>query len=157
MTFQNEPNYWQKSWCCRIVMNLVSTHHFANSTVPVMTLSPIIITGLYAEWFVSYSLLDCRFHTSWLWRRVISTKGARQVWSVSRGYLLLRGTLSYLCIYRGSMLLYTGFVIAFWIMITFYTLLTSLLYYDCQQHFRSLGTARWRSYGDDTTTKQPIE
>jgi hypothetical protein len=40
---------------------------------------------------------------------LVSTKGARQVWSVSRGCLLLLGTWSCLCISRGSVLPYTRF------------------------------------------------
>jgi hypothetical protein len=39
----------------------------------------------------------------------ISTKGTRRVWPVSKGYLLLRCTWYYLCICRGSVLLYTRF------------------------------------------------
>ena len=38
---------------------------------------------------------------------LISTKGARRVWPVSRGCLLLRGTWSRLCICRRSVLPYT--------------------------------------------------
>jgi hypothetical protein len=51
----------------------------------------------------------------WLWRRVhpISTNGAQRVWPVSRVYLLLRGTWSYLCICRWSVLPYTGHCICF--------------------------------------------
>jgi hypothetical protein len=52
---------------------------------------------------------------------LISTKNARRVWPVNRGCLLLRGTWSYLRICPTL-----DFVIAFWIMIAFYTLLTSL-------------------------------
>jgi hypothetical protein len=40
---------------------------------------------------------------------LISTKGARRVWPVSRGCLLLRGTWSYLRICRRSVLPYTPF------------------------------------------------
>jgi hypothetical protein len=58
---------------------------------------------------------------------LISTKGVRRVWPVSRGCLLLPGIWSYLRIFRRSMLPYTRFVIAFWVIITFYTLLTSLV------------------------------
>jgi hypothetical protein len=49
----------------------------------------------------------------------ISTKGTRRVWPVSRGCLLLRG---------GPCCPTLDFVIAFWITITFYTLLTSLFF-----------------------------
>ena len=52
--------------------------------------------------------------------------GSRRVWPVSRGCSLLRGTWSHLRICRRSVLPYTRIVIAFWIMITFYTLLPSL-------------------------------
>jgi hypothetical protein len=40
---------------------------------------------------------------------LISNRGARQVWQVSRGYLLLLGTWSYLCICRRYVLPYTRF------------------------------------------------
>jgi hypothetical protein len=40
---------------------------------------------------------------------LISTKGKRRVWPVSRGCLLLRGTWSYLCIFRRSVLPYSRF------------------------------------------------
>jgi hypothetical protein len=42
-------------------------HLFANCMVAIMTLFMITnyhrCTCIYAEWFVSYSLLDCRVHT----------------------------------------------------------------------------------------------
>jgi hypothetical protein len=50
--------------------------------------------------------------------------GSRRVWPVSRGCLLLRDTWSYLRI--GLCCFTLDFVIAFWIMIAFYTSLTSL-------------------------------
>jgi hypothetical protein len=40
---------------------------------------------------------------------LISTKGALRMWPVSRGCVLLRGSWSYLCICRGSVLAYTRF------------------------------------------------
>jgi hypothetical protein len=40
---------------------------------------------------------------------LISTKGARQLWPVSRGCLLVRGTWFYLCICQRSVLPYTRF------------------------------------------------
>jgi hypothetical protein len=40
---------------------------------------------------------------------LISTKGARRMWPVIRGCLLLLGTWSYLCICRRSVLPYTRF------------------------------------------------
>jgi hypothetical protein len=52
---------------------------------------------------------------------LISTKGTRWVWPVSRGCLLLRDTWSYLCICRGSVFLYT------WVYNCF-------LGYDCVLH-----------------------
>jgi hypothetical protein len=57
---------------------------------------------------------------------LMSTKGVRRVWPVSRGYLL-RGTWSYLRICRGLCCPTLDFVFAFWIMMTFDTFLTSLL------------------------------
>jgi hypothetical protein len=67
----------------------------------------------------------------WLWRRVIPYTwfrlgAALRLWPVSRGCLLLRGTWSYLSIFRRSVLPYTRFCNCLFIMITFYTLLTSL-------------------------------
>jgi hypothetical protein len=50
----------------------------------------------------------------------------RRVLPVSRGCLLLHSTWSYLCIFWGPCCPTLGFVIAFWITIAFYTLLTSL-------------------------------
>jgi hypothetical protein len=44
-----------------------------------------------------------------VYQYLISTKGARWVWPVSRGCLLLLGTWSYLCICRRSVLPYTRF------------------------------------------------
>jgi hypothetical protein len=44
---------------------------------------------------------------------LISTKGARRMWPVSKGCLLLRGTWSYLCICRVSVLPYVQFYIYF--------------------------------------------
>jgi hypothetical protein len=58
---------------------------------------------------------------------LISTKGARWVWPVSKGCLLIRNTWSYLPhLWEVSVAPTLDFVIAFGIMITFYTLLTSL-------------------------------
>jgi hypothetical protein len=59
---------------------------------------------------------------------LISTKGARWVWPVSRGCLFLLGTWSYLRIFRVRVAPTLDFVFTFWIMITFDTLLTSLFY-----------------------------
>jgi hypothetical protein len=36
-------NIWQKSLCCRVIMNLVWSHNFANYTVVIMTLFAIRI------------------------------------------------------------------------------------------------------------------
>jgi hypothetical protein len=44
---------------------------------------------------------------------LISNKGARRVWPVSRGCLLLLGTWSYLCIFQRSFLPCTRFCICF--------------------------------------------
>jgi amino acid permease len=55
-----------------------------------------------------------------------STKGARRVWPVSRGCLLLRGTWSCLRICWGPFCPTLDFVFTVWIMIAFYALLTSL-------------------------------
>jgi hypothetical protein len=57
---------------------------------------------------------------------LISTKGARWVIPVTRGCLLLPDTSSYLRIVGGPCCPTFDFVYAFWIMITFYTLLTLL-------------------------------
>jgi hypothetical protein len=86
------------------------------------------ITDWYVEWFVLYTSLDCLTTltlTTGNPAYLISTRGAQLVWPVSRGCLLLLGTWSYLLICRGSMLPYTRFCICR-VMITFYTLLTSL-------------------------------
>ena len=40
-TFPNEADYLQISWCCKVIMILVWNHHFANSTVVIMTLFAI--------------------------------------------------------------------------------------------------------------------
>jgi hypothetical protein len=37
--FQNEANYLQKSYYCKVSINLAKSRHFANSTVAIMTLS----------------------------------------------------------------------------------------------------------------------
>ena len=62
---------------------------------------------------------------------LISTKGARRVWPVSRGCLLLRGTWSYLFISWGPCCPTLDYVFALWIMITFDTLLTLLFHIMC--------------------------
>jgi hypothetical protein len=64
---------------------------------------------------------------------LILTKGSRRVWPVSRGCLLLLGTWSYLSICRRSVLPYTRFVIAFWIMVTFYIVNFAILYIKCTE------------------------
>jgi hypothetical protein len=64
------------------------------------------------------------------------------MWPVSRGCLLLRGTWSYLRICRGSVLLYTRFCNCLLIMITFYTLLTSLFCIVKQQQLTLLHKCR---------------
>jgi hypothetical protein len=92
-----------------------------NDSIPEYQTFPIV-------YFVSYNLLDCYFHILALTTGnpvyLISTKGARRpVWPFSRGCLLLCGTWPNLL---GGLCCPTlGFVIAFWIMITFYTLLKS--------------------------------
>jgi hypothetical protein len=63
-----------------------------------------IITGPYAGWFVSYPLLDCRFHAGFDDGNpvyLISTKGAQRVWPVRRGCLLLLTSWSYFRICGG--------------------------------------------------------
>jgi hypothetical protein len=89
-----------------------------------------INAGPYAEWFVSYSLLDCHFHTG-LWRRVIPytwyrlrahgrcDRSAEDAYSSAAPDHTLAFVWGLCCPTL-------DFVIAFWIMITFYTLLTSL-------------------------------
>jgi hypothetical protein len=87
-TFQNEANYLQKSWCCRVIMNFVSSHHFANSTVVIMTLFAIKNYHwhiCWMTWFIKFVRLSFPY---WFW---------------------LRGTWSYLCICRRSVLPYTRF------------------------------------------------
>jgi hypothetical protein len=95
-------------------MNLVYCHNFANYTVVIM---------------ISFAIIDYQWPICWMIcliqfvRLVISilalttgnpvylilTKGARRVWPVSRGYLLLHGTWSCLRICRRCVLPYTRF------------------------------------------------
>jgi hypothetical protein len=73
-----------------------------------------IITGLCTEWFVSCSLLDCCFHAGFGggWFRVPGFDwGARRVWPVSGGCLLLHDTWIYLCICWESVLPCTRFCV----------------------------------------------
>jgi hypothetical protein len=54
--FQNETNYWQISWYCSVIMNLVSSNHFTNSTVALMICLSVFVRLSYPYW---------------LWRRII--------------------------------------------------------------------------------------
>jgi hypothetical protein len=72
--------------------------------------------------FVSHSVISILALTTGNPVYLIATKGTRRVWPVSRGCLLLLGTWSHLRNCRRSVLPFTRF----WIMITFYTLLTSV-------------------------------
>jgi hypothetical protein len=68
-----------------------------------------VITGPYAGWFVSYlcwTVISILALTTGNPTYTISIKGVRWVWSISQGYLLLRGTWSYLHFNRGSVLPY---------------------------------------------------
>jgi hypothetical protein len=61
-TFKSEVNYWQESWYCRFITNLVWNHHFANSTVAIMTLFVITNYHLAICWmicFISFVRLLC--------------------------------------------------------------------------------------------------
>jgi hypothetical protein len=83
---------------------------------------------------------------------LISTKGARQEWLVSRGCLLPRCTWSYLRICRRSVLSYTRFCNCLWIMITFYTLLTSLF---CIVKYHSDSNHKYSKVEIETNTRIP--
>jgi hypothetical protein len=78
--------------------------------------------------FIQFVRLSFPYWVDDGWSRIPDfwLKAARRVWAVSRGYLLLRGTGSYLCICRKSVMPYTRFCNCLLITITFYTLLNSL-------------------------------
>jgi hypothetical protein len=68
-TFKSEASYWQKNvdvaglW--RISFKVIISQILRSLSWPCLRLQ--IMTGPYAEWFVSYPFLDCRFHSLWQW------------------------------------------------------------------------------------------
>jgi hypothetical protein len=69
-TFQNEANYLQKGWWCKVMMNLVWSHHFANSMVAIMTLFAITNYHWPICWMICFILFVRLSFPYWLWRRV---------------------------------------------------------------------------------------
>jgi hypothetical protein len=70
-TFQSGTNYRQKSWFCRVIMNLVWGHHFANSTVAIMTLFTITNYHWPICWMICFIPFVRLSFPYWLWRRLI--------------------------------------------------------------------------------------
>jgi hypothetical protein len=70
-TFQNEAYYWQKSWCCRVIMNFVKKYCFTNSTVAIITLFAITIYHWLICWMICFILFVTLLFPYWLWQRVI--------------------------------------------------------------------------------------
>jgi hypothetical protein len=101
---------------------------------------------LSADFYVNLTNFDCSFSiyliwAYWIWASnnsfyLIWRWGSRRVWPVSSGCLLLHGTWSYLRICRGPYCPTLDFVFAFWIMITFDTLLISLFCIYYLEYFR---------------------
>jgi hypothetical protein len=69
--FQNEARYLQESWCCKVIMNLVYSNHFANSMVAIMTL----FANTNFHWPIYWVICVIQFvrlsFPYLLWRRVI--------------------------------------------------------------------------------------
>jgi hypothetical protein len=90
-----------KNWCCWVMMNLVWSHHFANSTLVMMTITnhrwPICwifipflrLSFPYYHWW--YGFLYAKF-----WHR-----GPSGVWPVGRGCFILHDIWSYVHICHG--------------------------------------------------------
>jgi hypothetical protein len=133
-TFQNEANYLQKSWCCKLGYNkcrLKSSYDFANFTVVIMTLFAITNYHWPICWMICFIQLVRLSFPYWLWRWVIPytlfrlrvhggcDRSAEDAYSSAAPDPTFTFVGDPCC----STL---NFVITFWIMITFYTLLTSL-------------------------------
>jgi hypothetical protein len=56
-TFLRKGKLLTKNWCCRFIMNLVESHHFANSTVVIMTLFAITIYHWLIFWNICFHTL----------------------------------------------------------------------------------------------------
>jgi hypothetical protein len=125
-TFQSKAHCWQKSWCRRVVVNLVYSHSFANSTVVIMTLFAITNYHWPICWIICFILFVRLSFPHWLWRRVIQYT---KFWLSVRGVCDRSAEVGWIPTFAfvgGSVLPYTRFVIALWIVITFYILLSSL-------------------------------
>jgi hypothetical protein len=90
-------------------------------TVVIMTLFAIKNYHWPICWLICFMLFVRLSFPYWNWRRVIPYKGARRVWPVSRGCLLLLGTCSYLCI-------------CWWFVLPYIQFCNCLLDYDYDLH-----------------------
>jgi hypothetical protein len=67
----SKAGWWQVSLCCRVIMNFIWGHHFANSTVAIMILLAITSYDWTIYWMNCSMLFVELSFPYWLWRRVI--------------------------------------------------------------------------------------
>jgi hypothetical protein len=123
-TFQNAANNWQKSWCCRVLMNLVSSHHFARSTVTIMTLFAFTNYHWLICWMICFILFVRLLFPYWLWQWV--TNPVYQISSKAHGRCDRSAENSYspaapdptLTFVEGLCCLKLDFVFTLWVTIT---------------------------------------
>jgi hypothetical protein len=129
--FQNEVNYWQISWCCRFILHLFQSRHFANFSVAIMTLFEITNYHWPIYWMIRLMLFVRLSSPYSFWRRVIPYTWFRQR---AHGWCHQSSEDAYFSAAPDPTFAFVGvpccpaldFVFAFWIMITFYTMLMSL-------------------------------
>jgi hypothetical protein len=91
-----------KILCCRVIMNLVSSYHVYvryNDLVGDYKLSPAHIMNYFFH-TLCHAVISIMALTTCNPVYLISIRGFRQMWPVSKGHLLLRVILSYLWLYQ---------------------------------------------------------
>jgi hypothetical protein len=116
---------------CKVIMNLIYSHHFANSTVILMTLFAITSYHWPKYWMICFIECVRLSFPYWLWRRVIQYTlfrlRAHSVCDRSTEDAYYSAAPDPIFAFVGGPWCPTfDFVIALWIMIAFYTLLTLL-------------------------------